>query len=141
MIIVAILFFVFMMLGMPIAFAIGISGFVYFLQQPTLVLNMPVQLVLTHTQHFVMLSIPLFVLAGNLLNETAVSYPHLDVYKRQGAHHPLVLPFECINQRLGILCPAQQANQPRRVFALLGHICSQRLPQRRVIRGGKRLSA
>ena len=73
MIIVAILFFVFMMLGMPIAFAIGISGFVYFLQQPTLVLTMPVQLVLTQTQNFVMLSIPLFVLAGNLLNETGIT--------------------------------------------------------------------
>ncbi len=73
MLIVAILFFVFMMLGMPIAFSIGISGFVYFLQQPTLALTMPVQLVLTQTQNFVMLSIPLFVLAGNLLNETGIT--------------------------------------------------------------------
>ncbi len=59
---------------MPVAFAIGISGFVFFLQQPTLSFTMPVQLVLTQTQSFVLLAIPLFVFAGNLLNETGITH-------------------------------------------------------------------
>lgn len=73
MLLVSILFFLFMMLGMPIAFSIGIAGFVYFLQNPTLTLTIPVQLTLTQTQNFTMLSIPLFILAGNLLNETGIT--------------------------------------------------------------------
>lgn len=73
MLLVFILFFLFMLSGMPVAFAIGISGFVFFLQQPTLSFTIPVQLTLTQTQNFVMLAIPLFVLAGNLLNETGIT--------------------------------------------------------------------
>ena len=71
--VVAIAFFVLMGIGMPIAFAIGISGFMYFLMNPNLPLTMPVQFMVTQTQNFVMLSIPLFVLAGNLLNETGIT--------------------------------------------------------------------
>jgi tripartite ATP-independent transporter DctM subunit len=68
-----ILFLVLMLLGMPVAFAIGISGAVFFLMQPTLSFTVPVQLVLTQTQSFVLLAIPLFVFAGNLLNETGIT--------------------------------------------------------------------
>jgi len=70
---VVILFFLFMLMGMPIAFAFGISGVVFFLMQPTLPLTMPVQLVLSQTQNFLLLAIPLFVFAGNLLNETGIT--------------------------------------------------------------------
>ena len=73
MLLVVILFFLFMILGMPVAFAIGISGMVFFLQQPTLSLTVPVQLILTQTQSFVLLAIPLFVFSGNLLNETGIT--------------------------------------------------------------------
>ncbi|KKM12124.1 C4-dicarboxylate ABC transporter [Clostridiales bacterium PH28_bin88] len=74
MILVFSLFFLLMLLGMPVAFAIGISGAVFFLQQQTLPYSIPVQLVLTQTQSFVLLAIPLFVFAGNLLNETGITY-------------------------------------------------------------------
>ncbi|ALS23042.1 MULTISPECIES: TRAP transporter large permease [Paenibacillus] len=74
MLLVTIVFLLLMILGMPVAFAIGISGFVFFLQQPTLSFTMPVQLVLTQTQSFVLLAIPLFVFAGNLLNETGITH-------------------------------------------------------------------
>ncbi len=73
MLVVFILFFVLMLIGMPVAFAIGISGAIFFLQQPTLAFTIPVQLVLTQTQSFVLLAIPLFVFAGNLLNETGIT--------------------------------------------------------------------
>jgi len=73
MTLVLILFFLFMLMGMPVPFAFGISGVTFFLQQPTLPLTMPVQQVLSQTQNFLLLAIPLFILAGNLLNETGIT--------------------------------------------------------------------
>jgi tripartite ATP-independent transporter DctM subunit len=73
MTLVLILFVLFMLMGMPVAFAFGISGVAFFLLQPTLPLTMPVQQVLSQTQNFLLLAIPLFVLAGNLLNETGLT--------------------------------------------------------------------
>jgi tripartite ATP-independent transporter DctM subunit len=73
MTLVMILFFLFMLMGMPIPFCLGISGVAFFLLHPTLPLTMPVQQVLSQTQNFLLLAIPLFVLAGNLLNETGIT--------------------------------------------------------------------
>jgi tripartite ATP-independent transporter DctM subunit len=73
MALVMILFFLFMLMGMPIPFALGISGVAFFLLQPTLPLTMPVQQVLSQTQNFLLLAIPLFILAGNLLNESGIT--------------------------------------------------------------------
>lgn len=73
MTLVVIAFFVFILLGMPVAFAIGISGFLFFINQETLSFTIPVQLTLTQTQNFAVLAIPLFILAGNLLNETGIT--------------------------------------------------------------------
>ena len=67
------LFLLFMMMGMPVAFAIGIAGVVFFVQLQTLPMTIPVQLFLTQSQNFVLLAIPLFVFAGNLLNETGIT--------------------------------------------------------------------
>jgi tripartite ATP-independent transporter DctM subunit len=73
MLLVIVLFLAFMLMGMPVAFAFGISGIAFFLQQGSLPLTIPVQLVLSQTQSFLLLAIPLFVLAGNLLNETGIT--------------------------------------------------------------------
>ncbi|MGE4413673.1 MAG: TRAP transporter large permease subunit, partial [Candidatus Caldatribacteriota bacterium] len=73
MLLVFILFVVFLLLGMPVAFAIGISGFVFFIQQPTLPFTMPVQLILSQTQNFTLLAIPTFIFAGNLMNNTGIT--------------------------------------------------------------------
>lgn len=73
MTLVLILFLVFMVMGMPIAFAIGISGFVFFLQQSSIPYTVPIQLVVSQTQSFTLLAIPLFIFAGNLLNETGIT--------------------------------------------------------------------
>lgn len=73
MLLVFILFAVFLLLGMPVAFAIGISGFIFFVQQPTLPFTMPAQLVLSETQNFALLAIPMFIFAGNLLNNTGIT--------------------------------------------------------------------
>jgi len=73
MTLVAILFVLFMLMGMPVPFAFGISGVAFFLQNPTLPLTMPVQQVLSQTQNFLLLAIPLFIFAGNLLNHTGIT--------------------------------------------------------------------
>ena len=68
------LFFVFLFLGMPVAFAIAISGALFFMITPD---NIPwtilVQRSLSTTQSFTMLAIPLFIFAGNLMNHTGIT--------------------------------------------------------------------
>lgn len=73
MILVAILFIVFLALGMPVAFAIGISGAAFFLQNPQLPFTMIAQLPISQTQNFSMLAIPLFIFAGNLMNASGIT--------------------------------------------------------------------
>jgi len=73
MLLVFLLFAIFLILGMPVAFAIGISGFVFFIQQPTLPFTMPVQLIISQTQNFPLLAIPMFIFAGNLMNNTGIT--------------------------------------------------------------------
>lgn len=73
MITAAIAFAILMLMGMPVAFVMGISGFVFFIGQETLNLSIPVQLTLTQTQNFAMLAIPMFIFAGNLMNGSGIS--------------------------------------------------------------------
>lgn len=66
-------FGILLLIGMPVAFAIGISGFVFFVQQPNLPFTMPAQMILSETQNFPLLAIPMFIFAGNLLNNTGIT--------------------------------------------------------------------
>lgn len=66
------IFFVLLLLGMPVAFSIGISGFSFFLIRD-LPLSIMVQKSISTTQSFTMLAIPLFILAGNLMNATGIT--------------------------------------------------------------------
>ncbi|ADY12322.1 TRAP dicarboxylate transporter, DctM subunit [Sphaerochaeta globosa str. Buddy] len=68
-----IVFIVFLLLGMPVAFAIGISGLVFFMVTEGLPYTIVVQKVLATTQSFTMLAIPLFIFAGNLMNNTGIT--------------------------------------------------------------------
>ena len=74
MTLVLIAFTVLMLIGMPLAFAIGISGMVFFLQHPELPITIPIQLTVTETQNFALLAIPLFILAGNFLNNSGITH-------------------------------------------------------------------
>ena len=65
-------FFVLLLLGMPVAFAIGISGWSFFMIRE-LPLSIMVQKCISTTQSFTMLAIPLFILAGNLMNATGIT--------------------------------------------------------------------
>lgn len=73
MLLVAAAFVLLVLLGMPVAFAIGISGVLFFLQNPFLPLTTPVQLTVTQTQNFALLAVPLFIIAGNLLNHSGIT--------------------------------------------------------------------
>ncbi|HEU4380333.1 MAG TPA: TRAP transporter large permease [Hyphomicrobiaceae bacterium] len=73
MLIVLIAFTVLLLLGMPIAFAIGISGTLFFLQHPELPSTIPIQVTVTETQNFALLAVPLFILAGNFLNNSGIT--------------------------------------------------------------------
>jgi len=71
---VFILFIIFLVMGMPVAFAIGIAGTAFFLQNPQLPFTMIIQLPISQTQNFPLLAIPLFIFAANLMNETGLTY-------------------------------------------------------------------
>ena len=69
-----IVFLILLFLGMPIAFAIGISGFTFFLATPGgLPLTAVAKKAISTTQSFTMLAIPLFIFAGNLMNNTGIT--------------------------------------------------------------------
>jgi tripartite ATP-independent transporter DctM subunit len=73
MLIVACAFIVLLLIGMPVAFAIGISGALFFLQHPELPSTIPIQLTLTQTQNFALLAVPLFIMAGNFMNKSGIT--------------------------------------------------------------------
>jgi tripartite ATP-independent transporter DctM subunit len=72
--IVLIAFTVLLLIGMPVAFAIGISGALFFVQHPELPSTIPIQLTVTETQNFALLAVPLFILAGNFLNNSGITH-------------------------------------------------------------------
>jgi tripartite ATP-independent transporter DctM subunit len=73
MILVTVAFLVLLLIGMPVAFAIGISGALFFLQHPELPSTIPIQLTISQTQNFALLAVPLFILAGNFMNKSGIT--------------------------------------------------------------------
>jgi tripartite ATP-independent transporter DctM subunit len=73
MLLVLIAFAVLLLIGMPVAFAIAISGMLFFLQHPELPITIPIQRTVTETQNFALLAVPLFILAGNFLNHSGIT--------------------------------------------------------------------
>jgi len=65
--------------GMPVAFAIGISGFMFFLQNLNLPITIPIQLSVSQAQNFALLAVPMFILAGNLMNGAGITRRLLDL--------------------------------------------------------------
>lgn len=73
MLLIMAVFFVLLLLGAPVAFAIGISGFVFFLTSDIMPLSIGVQKIASVSQSFPLLAVPFFVLAGHLMNESAIT--------------------------------------------------------------------
>lgn len=74
MITLVVVFTVLLVLGMPVAFAIGIAGFTFFLASSGLPLSIAVQKVASATQSFPLLAVPFFVLAGHVMNHTGITH-------------------------------------------------------------------
>jgi tripartite ATP-independent transporter DctM subunit len=73
MLLVAVAFIVFMLMGMPVAFAIAISGALFFVLHPELPFTIPVQVTVSQTQNFALLAVPLFIVAGNVMNKSGIT--------------------------------------------------------------------
>ena len=70
--ILTLLFLVLMFLGMPVAFAIGISAVMFYIFGPVPP-EIAVQKIITATQSFPLLAVPLFVFAGHLMNASGIT--------------------------------------------------------------------
>jgi len=70
--IVIIVFIACMMLGMPIVFALGIPGAVYVLLSDVPLTMIPAKL-FSGVDVFVLLAIPMFIVAGNIMNRSGIS--------------------------------------------------------------------
>ncbi len=66
-------FVLFLILGMPIAYVIGLAGFAYFLSQPVLPFEAATQMVVLQSQSFAFLAVPFFIFAGNLMNVSGIT--------------------------------------------------------------------
>ncbi len=66
-------FLVLMLAGLPIAFAIGMAGFTFFLTNGTIPVSIGVQQVATASQSFPLLAVPFFLLAGHMMNHSGIT--------------------------------------------------------------------
>ncbi|TWG97937.1 tripartite ATP-independent transporter DctM subunit [Mesorhizobium sp. J18] len=73
MLIVSVAFVILLLMGMPVAFAIGISGALFFVQHSELPFTIPVQVTVSQTQNFALLAVPLFIMAGNFMNHSGIT--------------------------------------------------------------------
>lgn len=73
MVLVVIIFMILLMIGVPVAFAIAISGTMFFLQHPELPIATIVQLPISQTQNVTLLAVPLFIFAGSLMNSSGIT--------------------------------------------------------------------
>ncbi len=73
MTLVVLSFVLFLLMGMPIAFVIGIAAFTFFITQPMLPFEGAVQMVILQSQSFAFLAVPFFIFAGNLMNVSGIT--------------------------------------------------------------------
>ncbi|MBK9704259.1 MAG: TRAP transporter large permease [Betaproteobacteria bacterium] len=73
MLLISVVFVVLMVVGMPVAFATGIAGFVFFVVDGGMPLSVGVQKIASMSQSFPLLAVPFFVLAGHLMNESGIT--------------------------------------------------------------------
>jgi TRAP-type transport system large permease protein len=73
MLLISVVFVLLMVAGMPVAFAPGIAGVVFFVFDAGMPLSIGVQKIATMSQSFPLLAVPFFVLAGHLMNESGIT--------------------------------------------------------------------
>src|SRR5690606_32879470 len=69
MALIGIAFVVLMVIGMPVAFATGISGFIFFMTSQGMPMSIGVQKIASMSQSFPLLAVPFFGLSGHRVNE------------------------------------------------------------------------
>ena len=72
-ILISVTFVVLMLFGAPVAFSVGMAGFVYFATSNIYPMSIGVQQIATVSQSFPLLAVPFFVLAGHLMNESGIT--------------------------------------------------------------------
>ncbi|MGD9941119.1 MAG: TRAP transporter large permease [Clostridia bacterium] len=73
MLYLSITLFILVAINMPIGFAIGISGAVYFMTSAIIPFPVTIQRVVAQTQSIAFLAVPFFIFAGNLMNRTGIT--------------------------------------------------------------------
>ncbi len=79
MTLIGIAFVVLLVIGIPVAFATGIAGFIFFITTPGFPTSIAVQKIASMSQSFPLLAVPFFVLAGHLMNESGITQRLLKV--------------------------------------------------------------
>ncbi len=73
LILIAVLFALFLVLGQPVAFALAMSAIPVFILTDTMPPTVAIQKMVAATQSFPLLAVPFFILAGNLMNVTGIT--------------------------------------------------------------------
>ena len=73
LLLIAALFALFLFLGQPVAFALGLAAIPVFVLTGTMPPTVAIQKMVTATQSFPLLAVPFFILAGNLMNATGIT--------------------------------------------------------------------
>ncbi|MBO6560193.1 MAG: TRAP transporter large permease [Nisaea sp.] len=70
---IAALFLLFLLSGLPVAFALALAAFPVFVLTGTMPPTVAIQKMVTATQSFPLLAVPFFIFAGNLMNSTGIT--------------------------------------------------------------------
>jgi len=73
LLLIAGLFAVFLVIGMPVAFALALASFPVFVLTGSMPPTVAIQKMVTATQSFPLLAVPFFIFAGNLMNSTGIT--------------------------------------------------------------------
>ena len=73
LLLIAALFGLFLFLGQPVAFALGLAAIPIFILTGTMPPAIAIQKMVSATQSFPLLAVPFFILAGNLMNVTGIT--------------------------------------------------------------------
>jgi tripartite ATP-independent transporter DctM subunit len=73
LLLIAVLFAFFLIVGMPVAFALALASIPVFVLTGTMPPTVAIQKMVTATQSFPLLAVPFFIFAGNLMNATGIT--------------------------------------------------------------------
>ncbi|MBC05377.1 MULTISPECIES: TRAP transporter large permease [unclassified Thalassospira] len=74
LLLIAGLFTLFLVCGLPVAFALGLASIPVFVMTGAMPPTVVIQKMVTATQSFPLLAVPFFILAGNLMNVTGITH-------------------------------------------------------------------